>query len=115
DAELVAQHRGGDEEWIALLPVVELSLGAVFAGVAARMADEAIGAGLDELGALSAAHALDDLRGGRAHGTHVHPVDLRRAELHRGGARHDPTGRDRLEGRVLAVAVVLAHEYDGQR
>ena len=43
-------------------------------GVAARVADEAVGHRLDELGPAGRADPADDLRGGGAHGPDVHPV-----------------------------------------
>ena len=57
---LVAEPGGCDEQRVALSPFVELALRPVLPGIATRMADEAVGRGLDELRPASAPDALDD-------------------------------------------------------
>ena len=52
--------------------------------------------------------------GGLAHGPHAHAVDRLRRDAHDLGARADLARRHRAERRVLAVAVVLAHEHERQ-
>src|SRR6185436_6607326 len=103
-----------DDERVARLPALELALGPVLPGVAARMPDEAVRPGLDELRPAALADPLDDLPRRCTDGSDVHPVELRRGQLERRRARDDPAGRDGLERRVLAVAVVLADVDDGQ-
>ena len=97
---------------VALAPAVELALGAVLAGVAARVTHEAIGARLDELGAAAGADALDDLgRGGPTARTSM-PSSFVVGSCNAAARGNDAAGGDGLERRVLAVAVVLAHEDD---
>ena len=89
--------------------------GRYFPGIAARMADEAVGRGLDELRPASAADPLDDLGGDGPNRPDVHPVHLRGGDLRAPPARgHDPPGSHVLHRRVLAVPVVLADEDDRQ-
>src|SRR4051794_30749413 len=115
DSEVVTQDLRSDGQRVARTPPLELPLGAILARVATRVPNEAIGAGLYKLGAGARADARGDLHGSLSHGPDVHAVDLRCRQVHRGGARQDPTGRDGFERRVFAVAVVLTHEDDWKR
>src|SRR5690242_14195171 len=87
----------------ALLPLVELAGLAVLARVAARVADEAVGQGLDEAGTLAGTRAIDRRARRLLHGPHVVSVDRHRVDLERLRAGADFAGGDLLVRRELAV------------
>src|SRR5581483_3418930 len=109
------QARPRDDERVALAPAVELALGAVLAGVAARVADEAVRERLDERGALAGAHALERRACYLAHCPEIVAVDDLGGELERLGAADRVPGGDVLGAGVLAVDVVLADVERWQR
>src|SRR5438067_950367 len=99
---------------VALAPLVQLAGLAVAAGVAARMADEAVRQRLDEARAIAGASLLHGLGRSVAHGPNVVAVGRPGGDAQRFGARPDLTGRHLLVRRELAVQVVLAHVDGGQ-
>src|SRR5579863_9768048 len=64
------QEVARDPERVALPPALELAFRPILAQIASRVADEAVGACLDELGPASCADPLDDVAGCGAHGLH---------------------------------------------
>ena len=98
---------------IALPPAVELALGPVLAGIAARVADEAVRERLDEHGTVARARVRDRVRAAsRTVQTLMPSIVSAVTPMTSARARISPavTG---LERRVLAVAVVLADETTG--
>src|SRR4051812_33434837 len=114
DAVALDQPAAPDQQRIARAPLVELTGLAVAPRIAARVPDEAIRHRLDELRALAAPRPLDRLGRDLAHLPDVVAVDRDRRDPERRRAVGDLAGGDVLVGRELAVAVVLAHEHDGE-
>src|ERR671936_131924 len=67
--------RAEEHDRVARLPLVELSLGPVRAGIAARVTDEPVRQRLDERGSVPAAYMCERPRRGVAHRPDAHPVD----------------------------------------
>ena len=86
----------------------------VLARVAARVADEPVGDRLDEARARRRRAPARPRAAPRRASPTRHPVDRLGRDLHHLGAGADRPGGHLLEGRVLAVAVVLADEHDRQ-
>ena len=94
--------------------MLELTVGAIGAGVAARVADEAVRQSLDEHRPVPRAGMRDGALGGLTHGPDAHPVDRLRRNAHDLRTSPDLARRHRPERRVLAVPVVLADENERQ-
>ena len=106
--------RAEDDDRVPRPPLLELALGAIRAGIASRVADEAVRERLDEHRPVTRARMRDRVAGRLAHGPHAHAVDRLGGHAHDLGACPNLARGDRAERRVLAVAVVLADEHDGQ-
>ena len=108
--ELRTQHG----ERIPRRPFLELALRPIGAGIATRVSDEPVRECLDERRPVALAHVGERTCGSLAHEPDAHAVDRLRRDVHDLRARSDLARRHRAERRVLAVAVVLADEEEGQ-
>ena len=115
DAELL-EARAVDLDGAALLPAVELALGAVLGGVGAGVAAVAVGQALDQRRPAAGARLLVGRRRRAVDRVGVLPVDEDRLQPVGGGAAGGGMlHRDHVaDGRVFHVEVVLAHEHHGQ-
>src|SRR5581483_9651068 len=115
DAEFAGETRAGNPQRIALAPAVELALRPVAPGIAARVADEAVGQGLEEERPAARACLLECGAGCVPDSPQVVAVDDLRRDLHRLGTGERRPAGDVRGARVLAVDVVLADIERRQR
>src|SRR5206468_5711334 len=81
-----------DDDRVPRPPLVELALGAVRTGIAARVTDEAVGESLDERGPLARTGVRDSAVRRLADRPHAHAVDRLCRDLHDLGACADLAG-----------------------